>query len=173
MSKNICYVCQKPKATLHCGICKEDLCKNCAQFTEPSEFSLLSPVPENLTHGTYCNPCFDAHVSEELSVYQDVVARAKEIHVFEKDQGKETRFFKRNEKPLKVENCADRDEALMKLAYMAAKGGFNTLVDVNVTPEKHHSGGTYQTHIWKGSGVPTTVDEARLNRKSRLKNPSR
>lgn len=172
MEKSVCCTCQKPKAALECGVCKEAVCKNCAQFLEEGSFSFLSHIPENLAHSAYCSPCFDAQVTSELSEYNRIMELAKDIHVFEKDQGKETRFFKRKEKALRVENCADRDETLLRLAFFAAKAGFNTLIDVDVTSEKVRSG-TYQTQIWKGSGVPTTVDEGRLNRKSKLKNPSR
>lgn len=172
MEKSVCCTCQKPKATLQCGHCKEAVCKNCAQFLEEGSFSFLAKIPEHLSHGIYCSPCFDSQVSNELAEYNHTMELAKDIHFFEKDQGKETRFFNRKEKTLKVENCADREEALLRLAFFAAKAGFNTLIDVDVTYEKVVSG-TYKTHVWKGSGVPTNVAESRLNRKSNLKNPSR
>lgn len=172
MEKSVCCTCQKPKATLQCGVCKEPVCKNCAQFLEEGSFSFLAQIPEPLSHSTYCSPCFDANVSSELADYNHYMELAKDIHVFEKDQGKETRFFNRKEKTVKVEKCADREETLLRLAFFAAKGGFNTLIDVDVTYEKVVSG-TYKTHMWKGSGVPTTVAETRLNRKSTLKSPSR
>ncbi|WP_413289190.1 hypothetical protein [Bdellovibrio sp. HCB337] len=172
MEKSVCCTCLKPKATLECGACKESVCKNCAQFLEEGSFSFLAKVPEQLSHGTYCSNCFDTHVSAELADYTHTLELAKDIHIFENDQGKETRFFNRKEKPLKVENCADREDVFLRLGFLAAKAGFNTLIDVAVTYEKVVSG-TYKTHKWKGSGVPTNVAEARLNRKSNLKSPSR
>ena len=172
MEKSTCCICQKPKATLECGICKEALCKYCAQFLEDDAFSFLAQIPPELAHGTYCNPCFDAKVAPELASYQETMERAKNIHVFEKDQGKETRFFKRLEETLKVENCADRNETVLRLAFFTVKAGFNTLIDVDVDYAKVRNG-SYKTHVWNGSGIPTHVDEARLNRKSRFDPPSR
>lgn len=172
MEKFTCCTCQKPKATLECGICKDYVCKNCAHFLDDDSFSFMAQIPADLAHGTYCIPCFDSKVASELESYNETMEQAKNIHVFEKDQGKETRFFKRLEKPIKVENCPDRKETLLRLAFFAVKGGFNTLIDVDVTSAKIRSG-TYQTQIWTGSGIPTTVEERRLNRKDRVRSPSR
>lgn len=172
MEDSNCSTCRKPKALLECGICKDSVCKNCAQFLDENSFSFMDHVPAELSHGVYCTPCFDAKVAPELLTYNELMERAKEIHVFEKDQGKETRFFRRMEKAYKVDHCADREEALLRLAFFAAQRGFNTLVDVHITSTKVRNG-TYQTQVWQGTGVPTTVDEARLNRKSNIRSPSR
>ena len=172
MEKPNCCTCQKPKATLTCGICKDSVCKYCAQFLDDTSFSFLAEIPQDLAAGTYCIPCFDAKVAPELEAYNDTMKKAKNIHVFEKDQGKETRFFKRLEEPFKVENCADRDETLLRLAFFTVRAGFNTLIDVDVVSKKVRNG-SYQTTMWTGSGIPTHVDEARLNRKSSLDSPSR
>ena len=172
MEKSTCCTCQKPKATLECGVCKDSVCKNCAQFLDEESFSFLAQIPADLAHSTYCIPCYDSKVATELEAYNEIMEQAKDIHVFEKDQGKETRFFKRLEKPVTVENCPDREETLLRLAFFAAKGGFNTIIDVNVHSAKVRSG-SYQTLKWTGYGIPTTVDERRLNKKERARSPSR
>lgn len=158
-----CCSCQKPKATLQCGLCKSAVCKNCAQFLPEGSFSFLKEIPEDLKHGTYCGPCYDSKVAPELSDYEETMERAKNIAVFFKNQSKETRLMRRAERPFKITDCADRDEALMRLAFLAAKGKYNALIDVDITSEKILSG-RYQTSKWSGTGVPTTLDERRINR---------
>lgn len=172
MEKSQCCTCQKPKATLECGICKESVCKNCAHFLDVDSFSFLTKVPEALVHGTYCHPCFEANVASEVAAYNEMMEQAKNIHFFEKDQGKETRFFSRKEKPLIIENCPDREETLLRLAFTTAQMGYNCLLDVDVSSKKVRNG-TYQTLTWSGYGVPTTVGEQRLARKERARSPSR
>ena len=99
-----------------------------------------------------------------VDAYEENVARAKEINIFYKSQGKETRFIRRTEKLLRVDECLDRSEAIMKLAYMAATSGYNTLVDVEVEPRKIRNGG-WQSSRWAGRAVPTQVEEEQLQRR--------
>lgn len=163
MEKSHCCVCQKPNATLVCGICKSAVCKKCAQFTYEDSFSFLAKVPEDLTHGTYCGPCFDDKVAPELAAYADTMERAKNISVFFKDQGKETRLVKRSNEVFRVEDCDDREETLLRLAFFAAQKGYNSLISVDITSEKIRSG-SYQTQKWSGTGVPANISDRKLNR---------
>ena len=157
MEAAICTSCQKPKAHFICGICKTKLCKSCVQLLTGNSFSFLQPCPEQLTHGAYCGSCFNEKVAPELESYQEVMVRAENIIVFFKTQGKETRLIKRAEKSLTVTDCEDRDETLLRLAFLAAKANFNGLIDVEITAEKvfDHA---YQTKKWSGKGVPAHLD---------------
>lgn len=161
--ENTCCVCQKPKATLVCGICKSAVCKYCAQFTQEDSFSFLAKVPEDLTHGTYCGPCFDDKVAPELAKYDDIMDRAKNVAVFFKDQGKETRLIKRGNEVFRVKDCPDRDETLMRLAFFAAQKDFNSLIDVDLVSEKIRNG-TYQTQKWSGTAVPANLSDRKIGR---------
>lgn len=163
MDNSLCCVCQKPKATLVCGICKNPVCKKCAQFTGEESFSFLTKIPENLTHGTYCGPCFDEQVAPELAVYEETMERAKDVAIFFKDQGKETRWVKRSKEIFKVLECPDRDETLMRLAFQAAQKNFNSLVDVDLVSEKIRNG-SYQTQKWSGTAVPANIESRKLGR---------
>lgn len=156
MESSNCAICLKPKPTLTCGVCKDALCKSCAQFLEAGSLSFLSKIPEECAHGAYCTPCFDARIVPVIEAYEETMEAAKRIAVFLKNQSKETRNFKRKEKPLKVTGCDDRDETLLRLAFMAAQANFNALVDVELTYEKVKQG-SYQSHIWSGTGIPTNV----------------
>jgi len=167
-----CSTCQKPKAKLSCGICHCSVCKNCAQFLEEDRFSFLAEIPKDLSHGVYCGSCFEEKVTPALQDYDQTMEQAKEIIVFYKKQGKETRLIKRLEPPVKVVDCADHDETIMRLAFFAVKAGFNAIVDVDVTSEKVKFG-TYQNLKWKGTAVPAYVDESRLPKdRSLWQNPN-
>lgn len=156
-----CTRCQKPKANLNCGICQCNLCKNCAQFLEEGRFSFLAQVPEELSHGIYCDLCFSEKVSPALFEYDELMEKAKNILVYDKKQGKETRLIKRTEKPFKVVDCPDHDETILRLAFFAAKAGFNAIIDVDVTSEKVKHG-SYQNMKWSGTAIPANVDESRI-----------
>ena len=85
--------------------------------------------------------------------YKEHLILAEQVNTYDIKQGNETSRIRRIEKPIKVENCGDKKEALMKLAFMAAQKGFDTLVDVDIQSEKIGSG-TYKKLIWKGRAVP-------------------
>ncbi len=157
MEKPICRTCQKPKGTLECGPCQASVCRKCAQFVRENTFSFLEKVPAEIQHQTYCGQCFDSIVAPALNEYEATMERARGIIVYLKNQGEETRLIKRSEKPFKVVDCADREETMMRLAFMAASNHFNTLVDVQIDYRKVRKE-AYQTTLWNGSAVPTQLD---------------
>lgn len=161
METAICTVCQKPKATATCGLCEGPVCKKCREKLPENHFSFMEKVPSELSHTIYCGRCFDAHVATPLQSYDATMEQAKAVFVFYRGQGQETRLMKRSETPLKVHNLADRAEALMRLAFLAVQGGFNTLVDVDITSVKVRNEG-YQTTLWSGIGTPTWEDGAKI-----------
>lgn len=159
---NVCSVCQKPKAGLDCGICKEHVCKSCAQFLADDDFAFLSESERTFAPGSYCAPCFDDKISPAKSEYDDLMERAKDINVYFKNQSKETRLIRRHREILRVKDCDDRDETVMRLAFQAAAKGFNALVDVEVESEKVSKGGRYQTSKWNGTGLAANIDTGKL-----------
>jgi hypothetical protein len=158
MSKPICSSCLLPKGVLDCECCQAIQCKNCIQNLPKDSFSFLNPVPQELTHRKYCGRCYDEKVAPALQAYEECMVRAKNVNVFFKTQSEETRLMRRAEKPIRVMDCTDRDETILRLAFMAAEAKFNTLIDVEVTAEKLRNKG-YQTTKWHGVGVPTHWDE--------------
>jgi hypothetical protein len=156
MEKSICITCQKPKAQLNCGICHQSVCKYCAQFVDGKFFSFLKQVPEFLLHEVYCGPCFDEKVQPEVDKYNQIMEAAKNILVFSKTQGKETRLMSRKEPIVKVTDCADENEATLKLAFFAAQAHFNAIIDVDITFRKIKNG-SYQYLLWNGEARPTNV----------------
>lgn len=137
------------------------MCKKCSHKLKAGSFSFYDPLPPALAHSLYCGICFDETVASALSVYETTMDKARFVNVFYKGQGEETRKMRRLEKPLKVEKCKERSEALLKIAFKAAEAGFNCLLDVQLTSEKVRTG-SYQSTLWTGTGVPISVDEASL-----------
>ena len=157
MSAVECASCGKPKAVLQCEVCHDDLCKKCDQILPADTFSFLPEIPENLSHLHYCGNCYDSIVAPELDSYQEAVALAKESFVFFTSQRKEIPLIKRSREILKVEGCEDRDETILRLAFLAAKNGFNAIIETEVVAEKIRMG-AYQTSKWSGKAIGATVD---------------
>lgn len=118
-------------------------------------------MPPELTHEVYCAGCADTTVLPALAIYDADMERAREMLVFVKSQGKETRLIRRQEKPVRVDACADREETVLRLAFFAAKLGYNAIIDVDVVSKKvrNHA---YQTLVWSGSGTPANVNDRSL-----------
>lgn len=158
-----CQSCGKASSTLECGLCKEALCKNCAEFLEAETLAFLKPLPEDLSHAVYCGSCYAKTVAPALESYSDTLEKAKNVFVYLKKQGKETRLLKRTAPPVQVLDCPDYDETLLRLAFLAVQDQYNAIIDVDITSEKVRHGG-YQTLKWQGRAVPTHIDPRRAER---------
>ncbi len=163
MESKDCSVCRRPKGVFQCGLCAGAVCKKCLVTLEKDSFSFLPKISTDLTHKSYCGPCYDSKVAGELLSYERTMARAKQVFVYGKDQGEETRLMSKNEKPLHVVDCADKDETLLRLAFMAALANFNSLVSVVITSKKVRDEG-YQKTLWSGTGIPTTLDAKKIEK---------
>lgn len=161
MKENHCHSCQKLKAPLVCGLCGCQVCKSCAQFVEEDRFSFLLSIPEELKHTTYCPDCFNQTVFPQMAEYDQLIEKSKNVLVYEKNQGKETRLMRRVTAPVKVTDCTDRNETLLRLAFLAAKAGYNGIIDVDIKSEKVRLG-AYQTTKFSGSGVPANINPDRV-----------
>ena len=156
-----CCICQKPKTTLVCGVCQQDTCKSCTVFLEADQFSFLQVKPDFLSHPAFCSVCYTEKVSPEVTMYNETMEAAKNIAVFEITQGKETRLIKRKEAKLTVTDCPDKNETMLRLAFLAAQKGFNSIIDVDIKPKKIKEG-KYQHTMWSGTAIPANVTDSRL-----------
>lgn len=161
MEIQTCTSCQKIETGVACGLCAEATCKDCAIFLESDAFAFLRQRPEGLEGDTYCQGCFANRVAPELEAYEVLVERAREIDVYYKNQSKETRLISRKEKAVAIKDCDDRDELVLRLAFQAALGGFNTVVDIDLKPIKVAQGGRYRKFMWNGSGIPTNARKSK------------
>lgn len=157
MSNEICKTCKGPKAKYQCGICQECTCKKCTQF-QVETFSYLIKIPEILTHSQYCSQCFEEHIASELQDYQQTVEEAKEIVVFSKEYTKQTRLLNRRAEVLKVFDCEDEEDAMMKMSFQAVKLGYNSIIDVEFKNKKVING-SHKRFIVDATSIPSTIDK--------------
>lgn len=155
----ICSACHQSKLasknSFECGICKDLLCKKClVNLTQPT-FSYLKTVPDELKHTIYCNPCYHKIVLPALESYEDTMNRAKSIYIFEK-KITHIPLISRSKQKLTVENCDDRDETILRLAFQAAQLSFNAVVKIELVYEKIRIDG-YQTTRWSATGYPANI----------------
>lgn len=155
----ICKSCKKPKANYDCGLCHEQVCKSCAQFLTDEAFSFLAKKPKELSFSVYCDPCFQDNVATPLSDYEANMEKAHEVIIFNKNETKKTGHLKRKEEPYKVEDCEDEQETIMRLAFFAARDGFNCLLDVTITHRKIIVGSHKKT-IFTGTAIPITIEHS-------------
>ena len=156
MNSNTCEVCLTAKTPLRCELCKKASCKQCSIFIDEDRFELFVLLPQSLQHKTFCPQCYNEDIAEQMTGYEEILQKAKQLDTYDITQSSETRLMKRLEKPVKVSECEDRKEALLHLAFRAAERGFDTIIDVNITPEKSGQN-SYMKKIWSGTAVPINL----------------
>lgn len=152
-----CKTCRKPKANLNCGLCEEDVCKNCAHVLGEDYFSFFRKIPKDLTHPIYCSVCFDDKIRDSYESYNETLEKARDIIIFMKSQTKLTGHLKRKEEPYKVENCEDQDEAILKMSFWAVQDNFNALLDIQISNKKIIVGSHKKT-ICDATAIPILMD---------------
>lgn len=158
----ICSSCRQPKSSqgYHCGVCQRSLCKNCAQFLDDSFFSFLKNIPEELKYASYCAPCYDQIVAPAKESYLRVMKRAKGFYVFYK-KDKKVPVESRARFKVSVENCSDRKETILRLAFLAADEPYNAVIEVDVVSKKIRNYG-YQKLSWSGTAFPAQIRVSQL-----------
>ncbi len=154
MTKKTCGSCFKNKTSLRCSDCEDLSCKSCSIFVDEYEFEYMAQFSQDLLDKVFCPSCYNQKVSDQIQKYNEALVLAKNINVYDKDQGSETGIIKKIEKPIHVKDCEGEKEALMKLAFLAAMKGYDTIIDTHLVAEKVSRGGKYRTHLWRGSAVP-------------------
>jgi len=159
---NACNCCFKTKAPYTCGLCQGHSCKSCAHFVDENEFSYFASLPEVLSHDAYCAACFEQKVQPVISQYEETMEKAKDVFVFSKSQTKETRLMGREALPITVDS-RDRQDAVLRLAFLAVHQGYNAIIDVDLHSKKSTET-SYKIVTWTGKAIPTNVDAEKLNR---------
>ena len=122
----------------------------------------MNEIPEALAHTFYCGRCHDDVLQPAFDEYNEVMERAKTCFVFFKTQRKEVPLIKKEREMLRVAECIDRDETILRLAFFAAQKDYNAVIDCLVESEKIRDG-AYQTSKWYGTGTPALVDGAKID----------
>ena len=159
----VCDTCRSTHVVSACALCENDLCKACIMAPPLHTFSLLTTIPDDLSHHSYCRFCYDEKVEPEASKYGATLEKANEVFIFFKTQRKEIPLLRKSKELFKVTECEDRDETILRLAFMAAEKDFNAVIDTEVSAEKkrHHA---HHKHYWEGTGIPAMIDENKLDR---------
>ncbi len=153
MEAKECTVCCSNKTAIQCDICSCASCKHCCYFIDEDVFEFVSLLPEKLQNKAFCPNCYNENISEEMEYLKETMQKARDVDVYLKDQGTETRRIRRIQKPIHIKECADREETLMRLAFLAAQKGFDTIIGVDIQAKKVGKG-TYKKMIWSGTAVP-------------------
>ena len=161
-----CESCRSPDADLRCENCDKALCEDCVLELEHDAFFYMPKKLEVLSHKQYCRFCMDDVVEPELQKYNELLDKAKETFVFFTTQKKEIPLIRKTKEKLSVVECVDRDETILRLAFMAAERGMNAVIEVEVSAQKirNHA---HHKHLWQGTGVPAMVDEAKISHQDR------
>jgi len=133
---------------------------------EGDTFKFFNPVPENLSLKQYCPNCHDQTIVPALDEYNAILERAREVHIFFTADPSPPRLLKRSKREIKIEDCADRDETILRLGFCAAQLKFNAVIYVSVTAKqiRNHA---HQKSSWTGTGLPGLIDEEKLLRQMR------
>ncbi len=92
--------------------------------------------------------------------YLELLEQAKNVYVFFKKHS--VPLIKRSKTQVSVKDCPDREETLLRLAFLAAEQSFNALIEVNLNSEKVFDAGGYQYLNWSGTAFPAEVRSASL-----------
>ncbi|MBX9766773.1 MAG: hypothetical protein K2X47_05830 [Bdellovibrionales bacterium] len=93
------------------------------------------------------------------------MSRARKVLVIDKPRRMPLPLIKKSKQLLTVRECADKDEALMRLAFQAAELGFNAIIKVEMEYQKVRIQ-DYQTTLWHATGFPADLDPVRLERQN-------
>jgi hypothetical protein len=169
-----CYYCDSTKGVCDCGLCQKTICKKHREHVPEGTFSFFTVVADVLTKENYCHECYEAHVLPEKVRYDDLMFKAHEAYYLSRAYRGNVRIMKKHIKRVEVNDCDDRREMILRMAFMAAELGYNAVIDAVLESNKVRIGatknvpgkGTYQTHSWKGSALPALIDGEHLEKAS-------
>ncbi len=160
-TEKLCATCSSSKVTAECGECHVPLCRKCARFLEEGSFSFFSKEGPELKHTWYCVDCDETILEPARATLAETREKAEDVLVFFTTQKRNPPLLGKAKSAVKVDACPDRDETILRLAYMAAEQGFNAIIEVEVESAKVRNEG-WQTSVWKGTGVPAQVNPDRI-----------
>ena len=126
-------------------------------------FAYLAEIPEELTHLQYCYPCYSVKVEPALESYKQTMELARNVYFFFSTQRRPPPIVKKSRDKIKVSQCMDRDETILRLGFQAASQGYNAVVEAEVVSVKLRNE-AYQKSVWSGVGYPAKVDGAKIDR---------
>ncbi len=150
---------------MKCGFCEQAICKRCTEFVDAEMFLYMKSRSKELSHESYCSPCFVGKVQPAIENYNDIVTRAKQVYIVEKSPRHPFPILNMSNKALSTDVWPDRSATIMSLAFLAAEKGFNAVIKTKVVSRKVRNFG-YQTMEWQATGFPALVDHVRVEKYS-------
>lgn len=172
MPNSPCSICNASKAPNTCRACDSAVCKSCLEFVSDETFEYADYTEANSPIGSYCSSCYTTEIVPALEEYEEILSRANDVTVFSADQGKETRLIKRSDLKFKIDECADKDALILRLAYLAAKAGYNTIVDMDLVYTKVRDG-SFKLSNWSGTATAANMTDRMPKTNPNRRNPSR
>lgn len=158
-----CVSCRKSTAESLCGVCGESVCRKCRQFLGEDEFPWAPERPPALRHTYYCDGCFAEHVEPFRDDYEATCELARNINIFFKHSKSLFKVRRRATHGVEIQGGVDRDETILRMAFQAARLGFNALTEVEVESAKiRHAG--WQKSTWTGRGWPAEVHSHEMDK---------
>ena len=161
MTETKCSSCKKKDSVYSCGICEESLCKNCSLFLDDKTFSFRDDLPEELKHSHYCQVCYNETVDPAITEYQAQIKEAEQVFIFFATGKRKVPTLKKALRTVEVNNCTDRDETILRLGFIAVRGGYNAVIETELKCVKKRDHGWHKS-MWSGEGRPALVDGPRM-----------
>ena len=110
-------------------------------------------------------PVFVGHATSVVATFERPIspAEAREVYIFFTTQKRPLPILSKEKEQIRVLECDDRDETILRLAFLAAELGCNAVIETDVRHEKVRNAG-WQKTAWRGSGFPARVDAEKLER---------
>jgi uncharacterized protein YbjQ (UPF0145 family) len=125
----------------------------------------MSKIPDVLRQGNVCPACFDQQVRPHQLRMEELLEKAKDVYFLTKAYPGYVRVIQKHTKRVSIDDCDDRRETIVRLAFFAAELGCNAIIEAEVDSKKV-SMGKYQSSRWFGSAMPAKIDGEQLERSS-------
>lgn len=156
-----CELCQAPKATKTCSECERHVCKNCVEFLEQDKFRFHPAPPSFVGKGVFCTDCYESLVRPEVEKYDEVQARSELVKFVRNSFRGYIPTFRKAKFPVEVKDEAGRGQALLKLKFLCAWEGYDTVINMEVEHSKTRNHG-WESKVWAARGTFVDLDHAKF-----------
>ncbi len=152
-------MCRLPRADRACDGCSEHLCRTCSIIISPEEDFCFEIEPTRKPTGsTFCGLCEDRILNPLREKYAETLAAARQVNVIPKAYRGRVTIIKKGTHILVTGPWADTKQAELALAFLAARKGFNAIINTQVVSKKVRNFG-YQRTEYNATALPADINE--------------